>query len=578
MKKKLVFILMLATIIAGCGEGSTKEASVSYDVTSDSTISNSEISEGTTKAQSSGESDIEVSSDNSAETPTAEVTALPDEQLPSVVELNEEEIAYFTDFIQARDNYGFLMSEYDDVSNVELENIFYNNAGWEMEHLNDAEMARYLDYLGEENISVGSYKIPMSYVNEVLSLRTGQTYEDMSKGFNPRYWYYDAQSDSFFHFCGDVNYEKYVVEYGFRTADNHVVLRVYQSDYEDSDTYGYLIPRKLVVLTEDAGDYLFESCNYIKDYNAICDYCYKVCEPNVGNVEIYAYSPIYPNHDYTLMLYCQGKAPITLNSKNNNILTNVTFDHIDSISIRDYNSDATADLAVVAVYKFNDKDEYINDVRIYDWYYGSFRYSDELTEEYKNRTPDWNGITADKALDFCASQVMHSGEWKSEAISQLAKINENVSYESGGYCFLYIDGDQLPEILAISGKDYVDEVVVTTDGTEVHSTLFPGSNFEVCSVKGLVKVSFDSAEIHKDTLYYYGNGVFSLQDEGSYIVSEGNIDQYDEILWDMQPVSIDEYKAFLDEAGYFVSYNPDELMDYDELVRTIEGTYEPIFE
>ena len=579
MKKKIVLMIMMAMVIAGCGKADKKDVSVSTDTSSGSQVSQSTVVDNPTSAVSSAEASINVAVDSTTATPTSEVSGNHDEDLPSVIELNEEEMAYFTEFIQASENYGFLLSEYDESTEMELEPIFYNNAGYEMEHLDEAQMAEYLDYLGEESIGVGCYKLPMSHINEILSLRTGHTYEDMKDSFDYRTWYYDEASDSYFHFCGDVNYETYVVEYGFRTADNHVVLRVYQNDFADPEKNGYLIPRKQVVLTVNEGEYLFESCNYIRDYNAICDYCYKVCEPNVGTVEIYAYSPLYPNHDYTLTMYCSQKAPITLNSGTaDNILTNVTFDHIDSISLRDYNSDAAVDMAVVAVYKFNDKDEYIKDVKIYDWYFGSFCYSEELTNEYKNRTPDWNEITANKALDFCATQAMFTGEWKEAAISQLSKVNENVSVDFGGYYFFNFNYEPMPGILAVSGVDYIDEVAVTTDGTEVYYSLFPGSNFEVDSGRSLIKVSFDSSEIHKDTIYSYANGAFSLMHEGSYVTLESDADQYEEILWDNEPVSMSEYNAVLEEVGNFVSYEWCELMSYDQVVRTIEGTYEPIFD
>lgn len=130
-----------------------------------------------------------------AESPAPENNAEP-------VVLTEQELAQWTDYVNSRENNAFLLSFYDEPSQINLNELFYTGCGLEMENLSDKEVQEYLTWAGADEVYTEFTRLTGEQIASVLKLRLGLTLEDMAQPFE---WCYLTDSDAYVMQHGDTN-------------------------------------------------------------------------------------------------------------------------------------------------------------------------------------------------------------------------------------------------------------------------------------------------------------------------------------------------------------------------------------
>lgn len=208
MRKKSVLLWMVLSIALLCSCGDT-EMPESDDPVSTGQQPGANVAqedgvegaggetEGAEQENAGGESDAQ---DQNAAEPTA---------------LSEEEIRFFTEFIQKMENYGFLLSAYDAPEDVDLGEVFYGGAGID-EVMSDEEIAAYLAAYQQEEIYTDCVKVPRERVDAFLHSKLGIGLEEIREPFA---WRYLSEFDSYYHEAGDTNYTAYDCVEGVREGD-----------------------------------------------------------------------------------------------------------------------------------------------------------------------------------------------------------------------------------------------------------------------------------------------------------------------------------------------------------------------
>lgn len=120
--------------------------------------------------------------------------------------LTAEELAEYTEWIQDLSNYGFLLSDWEDPSQILLYQVFYNGAGVAREGTEEEKRA-YMERNDQPEIYTDFFAMDKADVDAVLSEKVGFTYGELvekgSRGMEDAYY---AESDSFCLEHGDTNY------------------------------------------------------------------------------------------------------------------------------------------------------------------------------------------------------------------------------------------------------------------------------------------------------------------------------------------------------------------------------------
>lgn len=116
--------------------------------------------------------------------------------------LTSDEVQYFEDYLNRMDNYGFLLSMYENPSEVDLEQVFYVGAGMEIAEMSEEECQAYLKVTGMEEIYTDVTHLTTAQIEGFLQEKLGLTLQEMSSPFS---WVYVPEYDSYYHQAGDTN-------------------------------------------------------------------------------------------------------------------------------------------------------------------------------------------------------------------------------------------------------------------------------------------------------------------------------------------------------------------------------------
>lgn len=202
MKRKKLFAIgmIMVCILGGCGN-------VGGGPAGDST-------EGTVEESSA---EPEQSNESSAE--AEQLTESSAELSAEAAELSEDEKQFFTDFIQERENYGFLLSDYDVPKDVNIGEVFYSGAGFG-EWIPEEEIPLYLEAAEQEEIYTDCLKLTRQGIEDFLQRKLGIGLDDMSC---PLDMLYIAQTDSYYNQAGDTNYAPFSCTGGIREGDTYTL-------------------------------------------------------------------------------------------------------------------------------------------------------------------------------------------------------------------------------------------------------------------------------------------------------------------------------------------------------------------
>lgn len=170
--------------------------------------------------------------------------------------LTVSELADMSGELKKMDAYGFLYSLYDDVRDVDLNNVFYSGAGISQTQLTDSMAEAYLKETGQTEFFTDSFALKKSDIDALLQKRTGYGLSDMRK---PLEWVYLDKEQVYCVEVGDTNYMEVSVIEGMKTEDGMYYIEyenpalAYQSDNtmcmvtlkKQGDTYRFVSNVKL---------------------------------------------------------------------------------------------------------------------------------------------------------------------------------------------------------------------------------------------------------------------------------------------------------------------------------------------
>lgn len=308
-------------------------------------------------------------------------------------ELSDEELDFFTDFLNKSENYGFLLSEYAAPTDVDLNEVFYCGAGISTWELMDEEMAAYEQEIGWP-IETDVERLTTGQIDEFLLEKTGYSLNEMGR---PLEWVYLEQYDVYVSQHGDTNYQSCTCISGKRTAGDVYEIR-YQPEYGENDG--------IVTLRKDGGNYIFISNRkvYDPDLSGLSEDVIKQLEVFAENKDIwnmpdydpqtFAYAVYDLDNDGRLELITTVCAGTGLYSENHFYHTDDNFTEIEELPQEYYEDYQEFDLCFYQDYDSGEP-AYIN--------YGVIYYP--ASDTAKNGAAD--SYTADGAY-YITDGIVHS--------------------------------------------------------------------------------------------------------------------------------------------------------------------------
>lgn len=237
-KKSVLFFMVLGVILfCGCGNKKAPEADVPTSA-GQQAETDGEQAAGTKDDGSEeggfGEAGAGEGAGAGQETTDKTASGEADTQQNGAAEplaISDEEIQFFTEFIQKTENYGFLLSEYDTPESVNLDEVFYGGAGID-ETMPDEEISAYLAAFEQDELYTDCIKIVRERMDAFLRRKLGIGLEDVPDAFN---WRYLPEYDAYYHEAGDTNYTSYDCVGGTKEGDFYTLH--YHTDWLWDDPY-----------------------------------------------------------------------------------------------------------------------------------------------------------------------------------------------------------------------------------------------------------------------------------------------------------------------------------------------------
>ena len=154
---------------------------------------------------------------DSAQSPVTESDSYP-------VELTDSEMSVFQNAFSSDENYGFLLSAYDDVRDADLYQVFYIGAGMRSPDNYGEIIDEYLTLIGEPELFCDATVLSKQQIDNFLLSKTGYTLSEMSNSFS---WEYVPAYDAYVHQHGDTNYIDATC-----TGGRAIGKDLYEIDYE----------------------------------------------------------------------------------------------------------------------------------------------------------------------------------------------------------------------------------------------------------------------------------------------------------------------------------------------------------
>jgi len=117
--------------------------------------------------------------------------------------LSETDVGNFENALNDESNYGFLLSDYDDVRDVDMYQVFYIGAGLPAPANSDAIRAADEATFTDGTPDCDSTILTAQQISDFLLLKTGYSLADMSSCLT---WDYVADYDAYVHWHGDTNF------------------------------------------------------------------------------------------------------------------------------------------------------------------------------------------------------------------------------------------------------------------------------------------------------------------------------------------------------------------------------------
>ncbi|PKM72495.1 MAG: hypothetical protein CVU91_08890 [Firmicutes bacterium HGW-Firmicutes-16] len=148
--------------------------------------------------------------------------------------LSEIDVSDFENALNDESNYGFLLSDYDDVRDADMYQIFYIGAGLPAPANSDAIRAADEATFTDGTPDCDSTILTAQQVSDFLLLKTGYSLADMSSYLS---WDYVADYDAYVHWHGDTNFISINCTGGRKiSADTYEIEYALDGGFYDDDS------------------------------------------------------------------------------------------------------------------------------------------------------------------------------------------------------------------------------------------------------------------------------------------------------------------------------------------------------
>ena len=555
MKKKAVLFLCLAFSVGimGCG---TKEEN-------QTTNQNAENVEKNTQA-------------------LEEDTSQEEEQ--NARALTNAEIAFFTEYIQEFENYGFLLSVYDSADKVNLDEVLYSGAGISGAATTE-QLQEYFDISNQEEVHTNLLVLEGEQINSYLLEKTGFELKDMK---NPlQWWTYSEKLDTYYLDAGDTNYEL------FQCVGGTVADDVYTVQFCPSNPWdGFHTDWREAVLKKDGENYQFVSNRIMTEKDLIEDQSFEVTHEELGTILFASYgledAENEPKQDVTFKIIQNGVVKQQLYGPyGDNYRKEDTFENVKAVSFRDINSDGKQDIIIIVSYRKDDitNDEAIYDeVRLYEYSeYGSFVLNMELSENTQAALAD---ITVESILGFLGigdaesvgTRATTAENWQ-EAYIQYIEQTDNESYD--GYTLIYLDNDDVPELVRVGMDNATGTTIIHYYNGNVFETQLRRLGFSYIERSGRLCNGEGNMDCYTDVVYELNNGEMNVIGMGEYGAEDNSNVQFDkdgnpiyQYIWEGKKMSEEDYLKNLnqiyDTSKAIFGYDWENLYEAEELIAQLK--------
>lgn len=245
MKKKLVILLCIAlcAFTAGCKEKDSETAE-------NHQVENQTLDENQTSNEKEDSNENDATNNESDKNEEEVSKESESSEKENSRKLTTEEREFFTEYMQENENYGFLLSEYGVITDVDLNQAIYNASVMLMEVASEDQIHVYLELTGDE-LETDLSAMTTEQVDLYLMKKTGHKLSDMSKEWD---WIYDEKTDTYFKAVGDTNYEPFVCIDGSVCGDTYTLHMVSEWEIEKEDRSVYEL-----IVKKNGEDYQFVS-------------------------------------------------------------------------------------------------------------------------------------------------------------------------------------------------------------------------------------------------------------------------------------------------------------------------------
>lgn len=145
--------------------------------------------------------------------------------------LTDDELQEYTDWVQEKSNYGFLLSDWEDPAQINLFEVFYSGAG--ISHAGTEEQIQaFLNRYEAEGLETDFWSIDKADMNAFLTEKVGLSYDELlAEGNNSIEGIYYPETDSFCLAAGDTNYCMFTCTDGVLNEDGTIVTLHFEGDY-----------------------------------------------------------------------------------------------------------------------------------------------------------------------------------------------------------------------------------------------------------------------------------------------------------------------------------------------------------
>lgn len=204
----------------------------------------------------------------------------------------------------------------------------------------------------------------------------------------------------------------------------------------------------------------------------------------------------------------------------------------------------------------------------------------QTTKEAVTQAQTTQAATAATTQEAVPETTQVSDEWKDAYIDYL---NESSSDNNEGYDLIYINDDNIPELVEVGKYESAGCRVVVYNNGSVQVTQLTRLSFTYIERGGLLCNAGGHMGYYFDIVYSLKNGELTMIDEGTY-EDKGGVAQTDasgeyiyDYTWNGNPVSKEEYKAMLNsvydtsKAKSLESFSKDKIMSKAQVIEAIQN-------